>query len=133
MGQARHPLSLQLVLAMAVAALAAGGCGSSDEGSEGTTPTGGGATTSKAPAGASAQNCRATVAGVADLSVTGVSCEAGRGVVTAWAAKSACGNGGSRTSCSIDAYRCLGARTDRGLAVSCARPGHSISFVAKRG
>ncbi len=135
MGQARHPLSLLLVLATAVAAFAAGGCGSSDESSKGRATTGEGATTSTAPAGAAARNCSATVDGVADLSVTGVDCEEGRGVVVFWTAQRSCRRpaGASRVSCSVAAYRCLGATTDRGLAVSCARPGRSVSFVAKRG
>jgi len=133
MGQARHPLSLLLVLAVAAVALTTGGCGSSDDGSEGTT-TGGGGTTSRAPAGASAQNCSATVDEVADLSVTGVDCEEGRDVAALWTAQRSCRtpSGASRVSCSVGNYRCLGASTDRGLAVSCARPGRSISFVAQR-
>jgi hypothetical protein len=39
----------------------------------------------------------------------------------------------SRTSCLTRSYRCLSARTDRGIAVSCSRPGQSIAFVARRG
>jgi hypothetical protein len=131
MGRARHPLSLLLVLTIAAAALTVGGCGPSDEGGGDTTETGGGAAPSKAPVGAAAQQCSGTVAGVAGLSVTGVSCETGRSVVTTWTAKSGCRNGDSRTSCAVAAYRCLGAHTDRGLVVSCARPGRSISFVAQ--
>ncbi len=132
MGLARHPLSLLLVvLAMIGVTLSVGGCGSSDESTEGTTEAGGGATTSEAPAGAAAENCPGAAAGVADLRVTGVSCDTGRGVVTSWSTKSGCRGGASRTSCAVAAYRCLGARTDRGLAVSCARPGRSISFVAR--
>jgi len=42
--------------------------------------------------------------------------------------------GASRSSCSVyGGYRCLGAVTDRGVAVSCARTGSSVAFVAKRG
>lgn len=134
MGQARHPLSLLLVLAVAAVALTTGGCGSSDDSNEGTTTDGGG-TTSRAPAGASAQNCPGPVDGVTDLSVTGVDCEEGRGVTVLWISQRDCRRpaGASRVSCSVAAYRCLGASTDRGLAVSCARPGRSISFVAQRG
>jgi hypothetical protein len=31
-----------------------------------------------------------------------------------------------------DEYRCLGAATERGIAVSCARPGSSVAFIAQR-
>jgi len=119
---------------MAVVALAAGGCGSSDESGEGTT-TGGDETTSQAPAGAAARNCSVTVDGVDDLRVSGVDCEEGEGVVIFWSAQRGCRTpaGASRVSCRVANYRCLGASTDRGLVVSCARPGRSVSFVARPG
>jgi hypothetical protein len=107
------------------------GCGSSEE-SEPTAT----ATTPKAPAGASARSCAGSLAGTSELRVTGVGCDVGREVVATWTKKSACAPAGdaSRVSCSVhDAYRCLGAATGRGLAVSCARPGSSVAFIAMRG
>jgi hypothetical protein len=68
--------------------------------------------------------------------VTGIGCDVGRGIVAAWANGSRCalGRGASRSSCTVyDEYRCLAAATDRGVAVSCARPGGSAAFIAKRG
>ena len=39
--------------------------------------------------------------------------------------------GASRDSCLTRSYRCQAARTDRGLAVSCAREGQSIAFIQR--
>jgi hypothetical protein len=119
-----------LILALA-ATLAA--CGSSGEPDE-TTAT---ATTPRAPAGAAAQSCgKTTVAGTSSTRVTGVGCDTGRGIVAAWAGKAGCAPaaGASRSSCSLrDGYRCLAATTERGVVVSCARPGASVAFLARRG
>lgn len=51
-----------------------------------------------------------------------------------WARRNKCSSPGdaSRYSCTVSDYRCLAARIDRGLAVSCAQPGRSLSFIAKR-
>ena len=108
------------------------GCGSSDEPARTA-----GATAPTAPPGASARGCGdTTVAGTRELRVTGIGCDVGRGVVAAWAGKPECAvaKEASRSSCSVyDEYRCLAAATDRGVAVSCARPGGSAAFVARRG
>jgi hypothetical protein len=127
-----------LVSILAVAALLSG-CDSSQDGSAGPPserePTAT-ATTPAAPPGATARGCgETTVAGTAQLRVTGVGCDVGRGIVAAWANEPACSptQGASRSSCSVrDGYRCLGAAAGQGLAVSCARPGSSIAFVARR-
>jgi hypothetical protein len=141
MGRARHPLSLALtVSAISICLIAAllGGCGSSDENGTGSDSATSGTTDSragaKAPAGAAVQGCGGTGESIADLRVTGVGCAVGRSVVATWSGKPECSAPGtSRVSCTAAEYRCLGARTDRGLVVSCARPGRSISFVAKTG
>lgn len=67
--------------------------------------------------------------------MTGVGCDVGRGVVAAWASKPACAApaGASRFSCTIGEYRCLAAASERGIAVSCSRPGSSVTFLARRG
>jgi hypothetical protein len=75
------------------------------------------------------------VASTGQVRVTGTGCDIGRGVVAAWANKPDCSEpaGASRFSCVVyRGYRCLGAATDRGVAVSCARPGSSVAFVARR-
>lgn len=126
---ARHPLSpASIALAFALAlSVAASGCGSSDT-SDSTAPSSEGA-----PAGATAKSCSGAIAGTESLRVTGVDCSIGRGVAATWSDHEACVPGGeaSRTFCTVGEYRCLGATSDRGVAVSCARPGRSIAFVAR--
>jgi hypothetical protein len=114
---------------MALIAILASGCGSS-----GTETSGEGSTQTAAPPGAAVLACTGAPAGVGALRVSGVNCAMGRQVVVAWTAKKACQAvpGASRTSCTAGAYRCLGIATERGFAISCARPGRSISFVVKR-
>lgn len=134
-----QPLLSALLVVLALAA-ATSGCGSSDGGSgygsRGSTedsPTAT-ATTPNAPPGASARTCEGTTAGTDELRVTGIGCDIGLRVVAAWAAKPSCSTpaGGSRFSCSVeDGYRCLGTSAERGIAVSCAHPGASVSFLAK--
>jgi hypothetical protein len=123
---------LSILAALLVLAAAFAGCGSSDE----TEPTAT-ATTPPAPPGASARDCGdTTVAGTRDLQVTGIGCDVGRGVVAVWSRKPGCAPaaGASRSSCSVhDGYRCLAAATERGIAVSCARPGGSLAFLARPG
>jgi hypothetical protein len=117
--------------ALALAAALLGACGSS--GGSGSTAT----TTEKAgggaPAGATAQSCVLSAGGVSGLRATGVSCGGAQKVALAWRRSAACvpRAGASRFSCEVGSYRCLGAATARGLAVGCARPGHSIAFLAK--
>ena len=132
---ARPSLPIAAVL-VALAVLAAG-CGSSGDADSGTgssdesaAPT---ATTPTAPAGASAQSCEGALAGIDRLRVTGTGCDVGRGVAAGWANKPACSRptAASRYSCALSGgYRCLAAAVEPGIAVSCSRPGHSVSFVA---
>lgn len=129
MGQARHLLSLLALVA--ILSPVVGGCGSSaDDSTE--RKSGGGAPRSTAPPGATVRAC--TAAGVTGLRVSGVSCARARKVASGWDGKRICRapRGASRTSCSVDGFRCLGTSTERGLAVSCAEPGRSLSFLAGR-
>jgi hypothetical protein len=116
------------MLAMALVAILASGCGSSD-----TNPSGEGSTKTAAPPGAAALACPGAPARVEALRASGVSCATGRQVAAAWTAKDACRThaGASRTSCTADDYRCLATATEHRLAVSCARTGRSISFVVE--
>ena len=126
------------VLAVGPAALLAG-CGSSDE--EQTTPSGteSGATTSasppaEGPAGSAVQTCTVKSTELENLRVTGIDCGIGQQVATGWTHVPSCAKpqGGSRFACSVRGYRCLSATVDRGVAVTCARPGRSIAFIAPR-
>jgi len=111
-------------LALAAALLA--GCGSG----------GGGTATApgpSAPVGATPHVCGGGVDS-AKSAATGVACPAARKVMAGWRRSSACAAaaGASRAACTVGAYRCLSVRAGGGVAVSCARPGRSISFRAER-
>jgi hypothetical protein len=84
--------------------------------------------------GASARSCDSGAVDAAGLRAVGVSCGRARQMMYSWQRERSCAtpSGASRTSCSSRSYRCLGARTDRGVAVSCSRPGESVAFLAKR-
>jgi hypothetical protein len=135
---------MRLAVPLAVLALAApllAGCGgsSSDEGppSGASTPAqkqpAADAGSAGAPVGATARSCETGAGAAESLRATGVSCNRARRVLYDWERASACGDpsGTSRSGCSVHSYRCIGARTDRGVAVSCARPGYSVAFLTK--
>ena len=127
-------LAAAITLAIIAAAFAAG-CGGSSSGDDSTTggstaPAGGAAT---APAGASAAACETGAVDAEALRATAVSCEEARGVLFVWQRASGCAaaGGASHAACTVRSYRCIATQTDRGLAVGCARPGHSIAFIAR--
>jgi hypothetical protein len=114
------------LLLLACSGLLAVGCGDSAEESTSSSPT--------APVGAMAKSCETFAADVEALRATAVPCDQARQVMYGWQREGSCGlaAGASRNSCLTRSYRCLGTRTDRGVAVSCARAGESIAFL-KRG
>lgn len=120
------------IVALAVAAL--GGCGGSSQSDSTATGSGsqGGAET--APAGASAQSCNAGGAETESLRATGISCAKAKAVLLAWQRDDGCvgSQGISHIACTVRSYRCIATRTDRGLSVSCARPGRSVAFISRR-
>lgn len=119
------------LLIFALAAALSAGCGSSVEEGTPSERTQG----TEAPAGASAAACDSYAVDAEGLRVTGLSCEQGRQVMFGWQRAEGCGLIGdaSRGACSVRSYRCLATRTGRGISVSCAQPGRSVAFVAKRG
>ncbi|HKA66626.1 MAG TPA: hypothetical protein VKG03_01840 [Solirubrobacterales bacterium] len=137
---------MRLAAPLAIVALAAAllaGCGGSS--SNGGSTSGGGSTrteskasapanNSTAPVGAAAKSCDTHAVDARALRATGIPCGQARQVMYGWQRDSACSKpaGASRVSCTTRSYRCLGARTDRGIAVSCSRAGESIAFIAKR-
>ena len=135
----RLSISILAAVLVVLAAMAIAGCGS-DDGDESTQTTGSEpATTSAkppppAPAGATAQTCDTHAVDAEALRVTGVSCGEGRKTMFAWQRAESCAatGGTSRSACSVNSYRCLSLQVDPGLAVSCARSGRSIVFIAKR-
>ena len=85
------------------------------------------------PIGVRAKSCEG--AGSSDeVRVTGVSCELGRSLVSGWYKDRDCSapEGASRTSCRLGRFTCLGAVTDRGVAVTCATPGRSVAFIDRK-
>ncbi len=129
---------MRLAPALAIFALALallGGCGSSGD-SDGSMPSqappAGGA---DAPIGASAHRCDGQSGGADELRATGLPCDEAKKLAAAWASEGSCApaDGASRSSCRLEGgYDCLTAVTDRGLAVSCARPGSSVAFTVRR-
>jgi hypothetical protein len=120
------------LLSLILMAAVLGGCGDSSGGSTASTtepPAG----TSAAPPGASAQACALDAVGIVALRVTQVSCGRAQRVALAWRASDACAKTGSRSSCSVQSYRCVAVATARGWSVSCAKQGASIAFTARRG
>jgi len=113
-----------LTVAFLAASLAA--CGSSD--SESTGEPG-------APAGAAARGCVAATSPATGLRVTAASCGEAQRLALAWRRGENCqpGAGASRAGCSVGSYRCSAVRSDRGVAVNCTRPGHTVAFIVPRG
>lgn len=146
-------MKLSVVTALAVlvaAALLLAGCGrSGSEGSSSTAPEGGAAqeggaaagesgapkkaTAPNAPAGSKVVACKVSAGGTMQLRATAIDCGTARTTMRHWASSGACGLGGSgsRSSCALGDFRCQAVKVDRGIAVSCARPGVDISFIAK--
>lgn len=130
--------TLALLPVLAVALVAAAGCGSSEGTSTTPAETGqepGPATTSNSPPGVRTKACADQRLDPPEVVVVGAGCAQGKQTVTGWEAKSACRSpsGGSRYSCTVGGLRCLGTRTERGIAVNCSRPQLSISFTGKAG
>jgi hypothetical protein len=121
-GKIGQSLAALATVALLAAALALAGCGSSAE----TTQR---AATPKAPLGSSVTSCHEDLLSGPARAV-GASCAEARSVVTRWVHAPSCMSsaGESRGSCTVGGYGCLSTRTDRGVAVSCTRPGRAVSF-----
>lgn len=130
---------MRLAVPLAIVALTLAllsGCGSSGDGSNSTSgsqpaPKSSGST---APAGASAHSCAVQAGSASALRATGIPCKRAKRLAATWARSKGCApaDGASRSSCKLEGdYDCLTAVTDRGLAVSCARPGSSVAFTVK--
>jgi hypothetical protein len=132
-------MKLSVATAFAVlvaAALLVTGCGGSgSEGSNSTAPPGTAkkATAPNAPAGSKVVVCEAGGAGTAQLRATAIDCDTARMTMQQWEGTEACslGDDDSRGSCSVGAFRCQAVKVDRGLSVSCAKPGGDVAFIAK--
>jgi hypothetical protein len=133
--------TLALLPFVAFALVAVAGCGGSSEGTSttgaetGLNPPGSGATTSNAPPGIETKACTDERLNPPEIVVIGGSCAQGKQTVAGWEAKTACYSpaGASRFACTVGKVRCVGTRTERGIAVNCSRPQLSISFLSRRG
>jgi hypothetical protein len=87
---------------------------------------------SSVPAGAAARRCP-TAGRLTGLRVSGLGCEEGRRVMSAWN-KPAClpPTDASRSACTVRRYRCQAIVVARGLSASCAKPGRSVSFLRRK-
>ena len=145
-----------LAVLLACAALLAAGCGGGSGSSESSTAPGGGgeakkgaetegggggarsggpkkATAPNAPAGSKVVSCTEGHGETVQLRATAVDCATARATMAHWERSHVCtlGKSSSRSSCSLGGFRCQAVRSGRGAAVSCARPGGDVSFVAK--
>lgn len=129
------------VLAVLVTALLVAGCGGGSSGaSSSTAPSGAStegaspkkATAPNAPAGSKVVACSEGRVETEQLRATEVDCGTARATMQHWESSRACTLGGaSRSSCSLDGFRCQAVRTGGNASVSCARPGGNISFIAR--
>lgn len=128
-------LATPLAIAVLAAALLAGCGDSSDESTATGATTAPQAGDSSAPAGATATSCATDSDTASALRATGLGCEQARALMADWERSQDClaPANASRSSCSLGSYRCLATATDRGLVVSCARPGRSLAFTVRRG
>jgi hypothetical protein len=126
-----------IVLAMICAALLAG-CGGGGSGGSSSTaaPESGGApkkaTAPNAPAGSKVVACESDTADARGLRATAVDCATAERIMRRWQKHRSCAlaAGASRGSCSLGSFRCQTVKAGRGVAVSCARPGGDIAFIA---
>ncbi len=121
------------ILAIALLLATLSGCGgSSDESGSTASP---GSRSSTSPAGASVHACPLAIDGIGGLRATGVSCGDAQRLAGAWRRSPSCAAapGASHSACTLRGYRCIGTVSDRGLSVSCARPGRAIAFTVRRG
>jgi hypothetical protein len=129
---------MRLAVLIAIIALAAAGfagCGGSSESDStetgsGAAPQGGAAT---APASGATVRC-VDIGQTESVRLTALTCDEAKLVLLAWQARNDCvgSQGISHVACTVRSYRCIATRTERGVSVSCARPGRSIAFTSKR-
>lgn len=136
-----RPRNTIVLIALALALGLLAGCGDSSDETGGETATAPSAadespaSSSNAPLGVRAKPCGTAAAGAARrVRVTGVGCAEGRRVAAAWVDAENCTipAGASRGSCRVAGRVCLSVIGDQGVAVSCAKQGASVAFVARR-
>jgi hypothetical protein len=119
--------ALAAVTVALCAALLLAGCGGGDSGGSGTTAVPKKATAPNAPAGSKVTSCGG------GLRVTAVDCDTAGRIRARWENHRSCAlaDGASRGTCDLGSFRCQTVRAGEGVAVSCARPGGDIAFIAE--
>lgn len=123
-----------IAAALICAALLVAGCGGEGSGGSNTTAAPKKATAPNAPTGSRVVACEESAADVEGLRATAVDCDTAERIVRRWQSHRSCTlpDGASRGSCALDDFRCQAVESDRGVAVSCAKPGGDIAFIALR-
>jgi hypothetical protein len=125
----KRPAIALAALAIIAAALLVAGCGGGSSGTGGGTPKK--ATAPNAPAGSKVVSCEEGQMEMMQLRASAVDCGTARRTMRDWASSHACTPGkGSRSSCSLDGFRCQAVRVDQGTSVSCARPDADVAWIA---
>jgi hypothetical protein len=89
------------------------------------------ATAPNAPAGSKVVACKERRLEVRRLRAGAVDCGTAEKTMADWVTSHACTLGeGSRSSCSLDGFRCQAVRVDGGASVSCARPDADVAWIA---
>jgi hypothetical protein len=124
----KRPVPAAAVLALALFVVGCGGGSSSSTAPSRSAPPSG-------PAGSRVVACKGGAATAEALRASALDCAAGRKVMSGWGHSHACslGRNESRGACSVDGFRCQSVRTDRGVSVSCARPGEAVAFIPRPG
>jgi hypothetical protein len=127
-----------LVVLLAALLLAGCGGGSSENSEQNALPPhnqgfeGGEATAPNAPAGSQVVPCSEGRIETIQLRATEVDCFRARKTMRRWESSHACTLGsGSRSSCTVDSFRCQAVKVEKGASVSCAGPSGDVSWIAK--
>ena len=132
-GWIRHLAGGAGAIVLLLAAMALAGCGDdSDDGTTETRPA-----VEPAPAAPEGNRppkvttCRVEGVRKGRLISSNVGCPAARAVATQWLEDGNCAPaaGESRSSCTIDGFRCLAVAAGQGTSVSCARSQRAIGFL----
>jgi hypothetical protein len=137
----RSALALPAAIVLLAAALLVAGCGGDKSESveqnalpphnQGFEDGGSKATAPNAPAGSKVIACDEGRLETRELRATQVDCFRARKTMRRWESSHACTLGdGSRSSCSVDSFRCQAVKVGKGASVSCAGPHGDVSWIS---
>jgi hypothetical protein len=118
------------LVAVLTAALLVAGCGGGSSSSTHRMPQKK-ATAPSAPAGSKVTSCKENRMETKQLRATAVDCDSAVATMKHWESSHACTLGdGSRSSCSLDGFRCQAVKVDKGASVSCERQGADVTWIS---